>query len=247
MKRWPLALILWACADAPVDDPCQSAADHLAACTGEAPAGWVQGCDPDDAAAIAAATCAELSEAVEGADRKGDGGGIFGRAACRMGFYAACPTPACVPESDRAPPEAGDACREHLRYDGCGVCGYYRCREVEQPCGGDGYLLGYAGRYCERFALVTEPQVSPAASAWLMRVRRCLVERLDTQVPTDVSCETLWTKGTRSHVECYLDTGFCGLSPKDWFDILRSIDLGDVPLRTLLSTGSGCVGEWLDG
>ncbi len=240
-----MTMLLGACAGDAVDDPCQAAADHLAQCLGAAPAGFAEQCDVDDAEAIVTVSCADLGAAVDGADTKADGGGFFGRTACRMGFYAACQTPMCMFDPAIEAPTASDECSEWLRYGGCGACEYYRCREVLQPCGADGYLLGYAGKYCDRYASVTEPRTSAAAAAWLKKVRHCLVERFEETVPLDASCEAVWELGTASHLSCYLETGFCDLGPREWLAVLHSIDLSDLPLRTMLATGSACLRSWL--
>ena len=61
---------------------------------------------------------------------------------------------------------------EWARYDGCQACNYYRCREQVAQCGEEGYLLGYVGRYCDRFSTVTEPVLSPRGAEWMKKVRR---------------------------------------------------------------------------
>jgi hypothetical protein len=101
------------------------------------------------------------------------------------------------------------------------------------------------GRYCRRFALVTEPRVSVAARAWLARVRTCLADYLEREVPYDASCDEIWRLGTASHAQCYVTTGFCQLAASDWLAILHTISSGDAPLRVMLATAQGCLGEWL--
>ncbi len=240
-------LLLTACADpapgtepAAASDPCAAAAAHLTDCAGDLPALDWSACDPAEAERMLALDCATLRGAV--ANPKADGAGPVAAFACRLGFYAACEVPAC--ESATPAPPADAACDAWFAADDCGLCEYYRCREALQPCGPDGYLLGYVGKYCDRFARVTEPKVSPRASAWLKRVRRCLVEYLEAEVPYDADCAEVDRRGTDSHTQCYVETGFCELSPLDWFAIIHTIDVGDVPLRVLLRTAHGCVGEW---
>jgi hypothetical protein len=180
---------------------------------------------------------------------KADGAGPLAAAACALGFFAACETPACETAPEVHAPRldadaASGACGHLLDADDCGLCSYYDCRESISRCGEDGYLTGYVGKYCQRFATVTEPRVSPAAAAWLGRVRHCLVDYLEAEVAYDADCETIDRRGTDSHAECYVQTGFCDLSPLDWFHIIHSIDVGDVPLRVVLRTGHGCLQTW---
>ncbi len=94
---------------------------------------------------------------------------------------------------------------------------------------------------------MTEPRVSPQAAAWLQRVRQCLVTWLETNVAYDAACADIERLGTDSHAACYLETGFCELSIADWAAIVHTIDVGDAPLRVMLATAQGCLGEWLSG
>ncbi len=236
-----ILLLLGACAD-PTEaaDPCAEAAAHLSDCAGDLPLLEPGACDPEVAEQLLALDCDAVRRAVD--DPKADGAGPVAAAACHLGFYAACEVPACEPEAP--PPAAGAACAEYLSVDDCALCDYYRCREALQPCGPDGYLLGYVGKYCDRFARVTEPRVSERAAAWLQRVRRCLVEYLEAEVSYDATCDEVWRRGTDSHATCYVETGFCDLRPTDWLAIIHTIDTGDVPLRVGLKTAHGCIGEW---
>jgi hypothetical protein len=246
--RLCLPLALLACADPAnpaspnandADDAealCARAAEHLAACALDLPAPATTTCDADLAATVLATDCAALSG--QFADAKADG--PLGRLACALGFYAACPVPACpdAPETD--------VCTDYLDvYDDCRLCNYYDCREQTAQCGRDAYLIDYVGRYCRRFAQVTEPRVGPEANAWLKRVRRCLADYLEAEVPYDADCETIDRLGTDSHALCYLETGFCDLAVTDWMAIVHTIDVGDAPFRVMLATAQGCLGEWL--
>jgi len=228
-----------ACAP-PDDDPCRAAATHLASCGAVAPAGAVGGCDVSLAEAVLEASCQELTPALEG---KTDG--PFAALACALGFYSACPVPACEQATQPADPAA---CASIIdAHDDCQLCDYYTCRERTARCGEDAYLIDYVGRYCQRFAQVTEPRVSPAAAAWLQRVRQCLVTWLEQHVPYDAPCPDIERLGTDSHAACYVEAGFCELSIADWAAIVHTIDVGDVPFRVLFATAQKCLGEWMNG
>jgi hypothetical protein len=250
--RLATALLLVACAapeDEAADDRslCDAARAKLASCSGLPESPPVADCDPELARRLLEAECEAVSSAV--AFPKADGAGPLATAACALGFFAACETPACdtAPADDTPRDDADDAagaCGHLLAADDCALCSYYDCREVISQCGDEGYLTGYVGKYCRRYASVTEPRVSPRAAAWLGRVRHCLVDYLEAQVPYDADCETIDRRGTDSHAECYVQTGFCELSPLDWFHIVQSIDLGDAPLRVVLRTAHGCLDRW---
>ncbi len=241
MNRLLPLLLLAACAADPIEDPCAAAAEHMLTCTG------VEGltdstCSPAMAQRVLDTDCATLSAVL--ADPKADWAGPFAAFACRIGIYAACPTPVCEDDEGLGWPEEETDCSEWQAYSGCATCEYYRCREAHAGCGEEGYLLGYVGRYCDRFASVTEPRVSPAARAWLGRVRGCLIDWLETNVPYEASCEDIDRLGTDSHTVCYIETGFCELSVRDWAGIIASIDQGDIPLRVALRTAHGCLPGW---
>ena len=243
--------------DAPEEDLaslCDRANAHIARCDRGTPGISAGRCDSTLAYEVLDSTCAELNARLsrgrqliesgyfvfdEGARRESP----IDRFACAMGFNFACPPGQCEPDPWVSQPEADD-CDGWREYDDCGACGYYRCREARAGCGSDGYLLGYVGRYCDRFATVTEPRVSHAAAAWLGRVRTCLVDYLAEEVPEDASCEEIHRMGTDSHTGCYLESGFCELSIGDWFAIVHTIDPGDVPLKQILTTGHGCLRRW---
>ena len=128
---------------------------------------------------------------------------------------------------------------------GCGACSYYGCLEEEMNCGENGYLLHFAREYCLRYRLVSEPLANPEGAAWLMRVRRCLIEELDAAYPFK-SCSQLEKVGFDSHPNCYVDTGFCELSVSDWLAVLATIKSSDFSFREMLVAGNLCLNRWLN-
>ena len=228
---------------------CEAARAHLSVCSGQPESAWPGRCDPTVAARVLDAECEAISSAT--AFPKADGAGPLAAAVCALGFFAACETLMCETTPEDVAPvvnagasDAQGSCGHLVAADDCALCSYYDCRESISQCGDRGYLTGYVGKYCQRFATVTEPRVSPAAAAWLGRVRHCLVDYLETEVPYDADCETIDRLGTDSHAACYVESGFCDLSPLDWFHIVHSIDVGDVPLRVVLRTAHGCLQSW---
>ncbi len=242
----------WGCASGPGDDAaeataadaeatCAAAAEHVSECLGlpaptEAPTGP---CDAARATAVVDTDCVRLVQSA--GDRKADG--LLSDAACAMGVFSACEVPACPPLSEALPPAAD--CEAYLNFDDCHLCSFYDCRAATSACDGGGYLETFMARYCRRYALVTEPRVSPAAQAWLGRVRHCLAEGIDSAVPPDADCDTTRRLAQDTHTQCYLETGFCELSLRDWLGVLETIDPGDAPLRTMLETAQGCLHTWI--
>ena len=240
--------------------PCSAAAAYLEACGAPSPETFEANCTDELAESLLEVDCGDLPEGLAEAGLitiapsatpasptvvGGTGPNWMGSwLACKFGFKFACPVPACELEDDIEPPSEDDPCIEWLRYEGCGACEYYRCREETSQCGADGYLAGYVGKYCDRFTRVTEPGVSTEAAEWLQDVRECLVTTLDNETDETTSCETISEIGIASHATCYVQAGFCDLSISDWFDIVHTIDPGDIPFQQMLATGQLCLQDW---
>ena len=242
---------------------CSAAAAYLQACGAPESVLFEAECTDELAEALLEMGCGELPEALadEGfisPPQSGSSGsaptvapGYMPTAptnwlACSLGFNFACPSPGCELEAGIDPPGDDEPCIEWLRYEGCGSCEYYRCRDKESQCGEDGYLLGYVGTYCDRFSRVTEAKASPAAAAWLQEVRACLITTLENETDETSSCEEIEAIGIASHATCYVEAGFCDLSLGDWFQIVHTIDPGDVPFQQILTTGQLCLQSWFN-
>jgi hypothetical protein len=110
--------------------------------------------------------------------------------------------------------------------------GFYRCAEeiINQGagCGEDGYLLGYAAKYAERYMWETYPQLSPAGQDFLDRNLLCLQKVFRDTVQADWTCSTVAEFGFKSHAACYLSSGICELSLTDRLTILMAVDTEDL-------------------
>lgn len=219
--------------------PCSQAAAHLATCTGAQIAVDPQ-CDEMAAASLLDTNCAAL---VAGLDDSKSDGGFLANMACRLGVLSACEVDYC-----ETPVAEGieTSCAAAIGTGDCAECDFYDCLELSAGCGQDAYLVGYAGDYCKRFAQVTTPRVSPKAQQWLDSIRVCLIQRMDDWYQPGASCEAISERGYQDHNVCYLQTGFCELSLKDWWTIVATVRPGDLPLRNLLEVGKGCLKQWTD-
>jgi hypothetical protein len=227
---------------------CERAAHHMADCMGELPPSEVATCDPLVAQQVLSLGCDQLS--ANTTDTKADGfSSAFAAFACRIGLYRSCEVPMCVPGEDegpaaptaRASPGASQCAIDALAFEGCGACDYYLCREQEMGCGPNGYFVGFGYHYCNAFRLVTEAHVSPEAQAWLVRVRRCLIESMDS-APFEGDCDAVRTQAYASHEACYVETGFCDLSVGDWLRVLNTVRLSDLDFQQMFVTAKACYG-----
>jgi hypothetical protein len=110
--------------------------------------------------------------------------------------------------------------------------GFYRCADgilnKGAGCGADGYLLGYAAKYAERYMWEVYPELSATGQGFLDRNLLCLQGVFRDTVESDWRCEDVANFGFQSHVACYLDSGICELGLSDRLAILMAIDTEDL-------------------
>jgi len=125
---------------------------------------------------------------------------------------------------------------------------FYLCAETVadggQGCGPDGYLLGYGTKYSQRFYKNARPRMSARGQAWIDDVLVCLQHDLRAAIDASTSCDDIWNIAFDSHPQCYLDAGFCTLSPFDIAQVVFTIDAKDWlsrdAARQVVHTAAGC-------
>jgi hypothetical protein len=104
-------------------------------------------------------------------------------------------------------------------------CEAYLCMEEHWDCGKKGYLQKFGYKNCQKF-LKNEPNVSENLKNWFPLVRVCLQEKIfdisENVEPKPKNCEMLKSQAFESHVDCYIETGFCELN---FFDRLSLAQL----------------------
>ena len=100
-------------------------------------------------------------------------------------------------------------------------CEYYSCIEEQRHCGEKGYLLGFGKKYCMKFT-EDEDYFSSDGKEWILKVRECLIKNLDTP-KEGISCKKFKRSQVKSHVPCYLESGYCELSRRDRFAVKKVI------------------------
>lgn len=81
-------------------------------------------------------------------------------------------------------------------------------------CGIKGYLIGYGDKYCNRFTKSLN-RFDAAGQQWIGCVRQCLIDFLKPSFdiyPNGAfknNCSALRDAAFHSHVDCYLNCGFC--------------------------------------
>lgn len=88
-------------------------------------------------------------------------------------------------------------------------CDYYLHLEEQFRCGAKSYFVEAHG-LCLQY-LKAQNQTSQEIQEFFPKVRFCLQNEI-YQMGSRVTCESLEQIAVRSHVDCYLATGFCDLS-----------------------------------
>jgi hypothetical protein len=131
---------------------------------------------------------------------------------------------------------------------------FYECAEATARCGPDGYLLGYGARYARRFYRETRARMTRRGQQWIDDVLVCLQRDLRASIDSGTSCPDIRTIAFDTHPACYVENGFCTLSPWDVAQVVWSIDSSDLvgrdAARQVVTTALDCGDQyagWIRG
>lgn len=97
------------------------------------------------------------------------------------------------------------------------VCNSYLAAAEDLGCDSKNYLVKFAYRYCSKF-IEKEHIFSEKTQMTLNSIRNCLIS--DILEDNRLTCENAQIIGRKSHVNCYIQNGFCDISSRDKFKIL---------------------------
>lgn len=97
-------------------------------------------------------------------------------------------------------------------------CDYYDKLESQTNCGLEGYVQQFAKPYCEVY-LQHRRDFSPEAQKILRDIRVCLQNHLRFN-SAGMSCGQIKQYGESSHIDCYIQNGFCQLEGTDFLQVL---------------------------
>ena len=136
-------------------------------------------------------------------------------------------------------------------------CSFYTdCLEAKYHCGPDGYPVGYGNKYCEKF-LEHRDEFSDAGQQWIDGTLTCLKKALEPDMITSETetCDKVNDDAFASHVQCYVDNGFCdlafdGLHPFKtshfYYDLLQVYEVKDfaslMAIKAVFETVQKCSG-----
>lgn len=119
-------------------------------------------------------------------------------------------------------------------------CNYYLCKASQLRCTDNDYPIRFGYRLCQRY-LDDQAEAPRRLTAWLPKVRLCLQQKFE-QLKVS-SCSNIEDAAFSTHVDCYVQTGFCDLSNSDrgWLIYETSWDmLYSESLRTAFAVNKAC-------
>jgi hypothetical protein len=131
-------------------------------------------------------------------------------------------------------------------------CAFYTlCLENRAyDCGPTGYPLAYGQHYCDAFAAVNS-SFSPRGQQWMSNTMRCLQTALIPEATgatgAVAGCDALRDKAFGTHAKCYVASGLCTLSVRDWRVIVRTVGVGNLvssgdAVKATLGAAGDCLG-----
>lgn len=99
-------------------------------------------------------------------------------------------------------------------------CAFYCEKAMELKCPPSNSFVRYGSFYCHRF-LETQAMYSEFGRIYLPQIRACLIEAVAST--EGLTCENAEHVIFRSHVDCYVENGFCRLPFADRWRILWTI------------------------
>ncbi|CAI5439265.1 unnamed protein product [Caenorhabditis angaria] len=108
------------------------------------------------------------------------------------------------------------------------ICQEYIDVNNQFNCGENGYPLHYGYKNCMAF---TNPEnrdrFDEAGKAWIDCTAPCLVAAFANIAQTSTTCSELQTKAFASHVDCYLNCGFCSVCQANKLAFAETFDWAD--------------------
>lgn len=103
-----------------------------------------------------------------------------------------------------------DSCPRMSKANSCSF--YDKCLEAKNQCGSEGYPLNYGLKFCNIF---NSMKLSSKGEKWITATMACLQEELVDFAEAKTACSTIQKKAFESHVQCYVNSGFCELPTDD--------------------------------
>ena len=118
-----------------------------------------------------------------------------------------------------------NSCEEYI-----GDCDFYLCQEQKNPCGPQGYNVGFGFKYCtkSKFELLNNMKTELGKS-WVVNVFECLQKASQEKTILSIlndevrSCDQIKSDAFDSHPDCYVDSGFCDLKFSEKINIFKLI------------------------
>uniref|UniRef100_A0A8R1DTJ6 Uncharacterized protein n=1 Tax=Caenorhabditis japonica TaxID=281687 RepID=A0A8R1DTJ6_CAEJA len=108
------------------------------------------------------------------------------------------------------------------------ICEQYELVEQKFKCGAHGYALNYGLRNCLVFTNETTlKKFTPKGQQFVGCSTRCLVSAILNISQFSTSCAQIQEEAFKSHVDCYLNCGFCEVCKTEKLALLKSYEWTD--------------------
>lgn len=112
-----------------------------------------------------------------------------------------------------------------------GDCDFYTCFENRRNCGVEGYMLAYGRKYCNRFGEHYD-NFTFAGQKWIKCTRQCLtsalIDNYRADTPAGNGCDEVISHAFLTHVDCYVDCGFCNIWDNNIGALLKVFSVKDL-------------------
>lgn len=119
-------------------------------------------------------------------------------------------------------------------------CKAYPLLNQKLGCEKDNYLVRFGQKYCEVYVRTNET-FSPKTQVTLRKIRHCLVK--DALLNPSLSCANSEAMAMKSHIGCYLESGFCKVPLHEqvaiWW-LAKSETVQPSFLRTMYAVRAAC-------
>ena len=104
-----------------------------------------------------------------------------------------------------------------------GSCDFYQCLESVNPCGDQGYAVHFGYKFCTKSEnQLLSKMPDDQGRRWVLDTMKCLQQALSDQLdPSEISCQKIKKTGYATHLECYIQSGYCELPGQDKKEIIK--------------------------
>ena len=107
--------------------------------------------------------------------------------------------------------------------DAVGSCDFYQCLDQTFPCGDKGYALHFGHKFCTKSdTQLFNRMQTEQGKQWVLDTMKCLQQALSERLDIEaLSCQKIQDIGYQTHMNCYIQSGYCELPGQDKKEIIK--------------------------